>query len=241
MRKKKISEKVKREKTCCLCGWLVNHKKVKDGEVEILNLNYDQDIICDRCLVTKHCNRGDIKLPVNMEQDISEIKRVYEAVEAREIVTPLAISCLEMYTDQQFTRTRKMRVKMRKFIAKHDYKGVDLRRAQNIAGLDQQGLGKLFRISKTKVVRMETNKMPLSKQAIDFILEHCEGKKFKPKKVQKTLGMTHSTYLAKNAKIPPEREPPKKNNASQYKAPELKQFTKAEAFPHLYPQEDGND
>ena len=130
---------------------------------------------------------------------------------------------------------------MRQFINKHDYKGVDLRRAQNNAGLDQPGLGKLFGISKRKIVRMETNKVPLSKQAIDFILEHCEGKTFKPKKVQKTLGMTNSTYLAKNAKIPPERNPPKKKNSSQYKAPKLKQLTKEEAFPHLYAKEDGND
>ena len=134
-----------------------------------------------------------------------------------------------------------MRIQMRKFIAKHDYKGVDLRRAQKNAGLDQIGLGDLLGISKRKIVLMETNKMPLSQQAIEFILEHCDAKSFKPRKVQKTPTKTNSTYLAKNAKIAPEKQPLKKQVTCQYKAPKLKQFTKEEAFPHLYAKENSYD
>lgn len=184
---------------------------------------------------------GKIKLPVNEEQDITVIMRLYKDVEARNIVSALAINCLEEYTDQDFAHTKDMRTKMSRFIEAHDYKGVDLRRARNKLALNQQELGEKFGTSKVKVRRMETNKIPLSQVAINLILEHCEGKKFKRKKVQKTLGMTNSTYLAKNAKIAPERIPPKTKVSCQYKAPKLKQFTKEEAFPHLYEKENDND
>jgi hypothetical protein len=94
---------------------------------------------------------------------------------------------------------------MQAFLDKHFYKGIDLRRARNYAGMERHELAELFGTSKHYVKQMETNTKPLTQEAIDFIRVMGHAKKVPLKKLKKRASEGKCIDKPKNIKIPPEK------------------------------------
>lgn len=221
MRKKK--RKKNESKTCSLCG----------KDMSKWNLEFKNELLCGTCFFPINKDATDIDRTSD-QVEISVVKKLFDAVEAREIVSPYAISCLERATHHDFKNTKDFRVKMNAFLKKHYYKGTDLRETRKWAGFEQDELGDLFNVSKHQIKQMEVSKQPLSKDAIDFIRVMGGEKKVTLKKPPKSTNEYYPTCKPNLGYSPPERICQKSKNSALNNDPKLKQFTKEEAFPHLY-------
>lgn len=220
-KRKYFTEEQKRKKLCSLCG-----EKVNKREDKTWNLDYSKDIVCDSCLSrsVEHPRKEEIDFT-----DIDAVKKLYEATKARKIPSAVAIACLERITQNEFKSTRDFRQKMEAFLKKHYYKGIDLRRARKWSGMEQSELAEWFNVSKHRIIQMETGKKPLSQDAIDFIKVMGFAKRIPLKKCKKSVKVGYPTCNPKNGSIPPEKKTSKSTLSAQ-----IKQFTKEEAFPHIY-------
>ncbi len=142
--------------------------------------------------------------------EISLVKKLFDFNEERKIASVDAIVCLEQITGEDFKNTKDLRNNMTKFIDKHYYKGVDLRRARKASGMEQHELAEWFEVSKHRIVQMETNKIPLSEDAIAFIKVQGFKKTVPYKKAKKTVNAYSGMDNAKKHKIPPEKNMQKK-------------------------------
>ena len=193
-----MRKKTNVKKTCSICG----------KDLSKWNLDFTKELNCGTCFLTNDKDASRIARLSN-EVEISSVKKLYDAIKSREIVSPLVISCLENALGKEFHNTSDFRSKMRAFLDKHYYKGNDLRKARRYAGMEQDELAELFEVSKLRIKQMETNKKPLSQDAIDFIRVMGGEKKITLKKLSKTGNLGLGMHNAKNGNIPPERIIPK--------------------------------
>jgi len=162
------------------------------------------------------------------DTDISAVKRLYDAIRSREIISVAAIRCLEQITGSDFKNTKEFRHNMDQFLEKYYYKGIDLRRARKWTGMEQSELAEWFEVSRYRIKQMETNKKPLSKDALDFIKVMGFGKTILLKKGQKRQNAGHSMHKPNKVKIPPE----KKHQKQQSTAPKKHQKSKSMGEEH---------
>jgi hypothetical protein len=138
--------------------------------------------------------------------EISVVKKLYDAIIEREIISVPAIQCLELVTGYNFTCTKDFRNKMEQFFGKHYYCGADLRKARKWSGMERSDLADWFRISINNVKQMETNRKPLSQDAIDFIMVMGFKKTVPLKKKKKKAPATNRIQTTKIDKIAPEEK-----------------------------------
>lgn len=98
------------------------------------------------------------------------------------------IEVLENVTRYDFKYTKDFCNKMDTFMEKHYYKGVDLRKARNGSDLERSDLAELLGISSHTIKQMQTNKKPLSEDAVEFI-KTAGFKKTVPLKKSKKKGL----------------------------------------------------
>ncbi len=151
------------------------------------------------------------------EIDISAVKKLYDAIRSREIISVAAIKCLEQITGCEFKNTKNFCHKMEQFLDKHYYKGIDLRRARKWTGMEQSELAEWFEVSKYRIKQMETNKKPLSQDALDFIKVMGFGKTIPLKKGQKRQNKGHSMHRPNKVKIPPKKKHQKQQSTAPKK------------------------
>jgi len=193
-----------RKKACSQCGKDLSH----------MNLDFSQKIICGNCLFSVRKKPHD---EVRSETDISAVKKLYDAIKAREIISVAAIRCLEQITGSDFKNTKDFCNKMDQFLDKHHYKGIDLRRARKLTGMEQSELAEWFGVSKCRIKQMETNKKPLSQDSLDFIKVMGFEKTTQLKKGQKRQNKGHSMHRPNKLKIPPEKKHQKQQNTTPKK------------------------
>lgn len=138
--------------------------------------------------------------------EIRAIKKLYDAIIQRKIISVLAIQWLEHITGYDFKCTRDFHDKMGKFFGKHYYLGADLRRARKWSGLERSDLADLLGVSVHTIKKMEINKKPLSQDAIDFIIAMGFKKTIPLKKKKKKASATNRIQTRKNDKIAPEKK-----------------------------------
>ncbi len=194
------------EEKCYVCGENL-------GQCDV---DCTSEFICSTCSIIQE-NEAPRKPKSSAGVEISFVKRFYDAIEAREIVCMEAISILENLLGTDFHNTSDFRSKMQAYLDKHFYKGVDLRRARKYAGMEQSDLAELFGISKLRIKQMETNKKPLSDDAIDFIRVMGGERRVTSKKVSKRRNLGLGMHNAKNSIIPPEKTIPKQHISSLIK------------------------
>lgn len=138
-----------------------------ERDLSSMKLDFSRKIICSRCLLLAD---REAQENVRNSTHITAIKKLYEAIKSREIVNVEAVKCLERITGTNFKNTRDFHNKMKNFLEKHDYRGVDLRRARKLTEMDRGELANWLGVSKHKIKQMETNKKALSREALDFIM-----------------------------------------------------------------------
>lgn len=183
-------------KYCSVCG----------KDLSTWNLDFNRDIICHSCVLS---SRGQDETKDKISKDYTEIsvvKKLYDAIIERKIISVLAIQCLEQVTRYEFASTKDFRNKMEQFLNKNYYRGVDLRKARKWSGMERSDLADWFGISIHTIKQMETNKKPLSQDAIDFIMVMGFRKTVPLKKVKKKASATNRIRTRKNGKIPPEKK-----------------------------------
>ncbi|MBD3155141.1 MAG: hypothetical protein GF368_00615 [Candidatus Aenigmarchaeota archaeon] len=186
-------------KRCSICGKYLSN----------MNLDFSRKIICSSCLlnpkrITHKGNKEDEK--ERYETDVYFVKKLYEAVKSGEMVTVAAIDCLERSIGEIFKNKRDMHKKMQDFLEKHDYWGVDLRRARKWSGMDRRELAWWFDVSIHRIKQMETNKKPLTRKAIDFIRIMGFKKTVTMKKSKKEANEGFSTRTPKKTKTSPKKK-----------------------------------
>ena len=189
---------MKKEKTCSICA----------KGLSKWNLDSGGETYCGLCFPKEDEYQLSGSNP-SIGIEISFVKKFYDAIESREIISVTAISLLENLLGTDFHNTNDFRSKMQAYLNKHFYKGIDLRRARKYAGMEQDELAELFGISKLRIKQMETNKKPLPQDAIDFIRVMGGEKKVTSKKSPKKRNLGLGMHNAKNGNIPPEKTIPK--------------------------------
>lgn len=151
--------------------------------------------------------QGDTKGRTSKEHiEIRAIKKLYDAIIEKKITSVLAIQCLELVTRYSFTCTKDFRKKMEQFFSKHYYRGADLRKTRKWSGMERSDLADLFGVSVHTIKKIETNKKPLSQDAIDFIIAMGFKKTVPLKKKKKKASEHHCIQTTKIDKIPPEKK-----------------------------------
>jgi len=150
-------------KTCEYC----------DKDLSHMNLAFSRKLICSSCLLKPkripHKKNKEEEEKEKYETDVYFVKKLYEAVKSGEIVSVDAIDCLERSIRKSFKSKRDLHKKMKDFLKKHDYRGVDLRRARKWSGMDRKELAWWLDVSIHRIKQIETNKRPLTRKEIDFI------------------------------------------------------------------------
>ena len=161
---------------------------------------------CDAYQISSD-EQADSKRRVSKEHiEIRVIKKLYDAITQRKIISVLAIQWLEHITGNDFKCTKDFHNKMEKFFSKHYYRGADLRKARKWSGMDHSELANWFDVSRNTIKKMETNKKPLSQDAIDFIMVMGFRKTVLLKKAKKMASATNRIQTRKNDKIAPEKK-----------------------------------
>ena len=142
--------------------------------------------------------------------EVGVIKKLFDAIRERKIadlqMAVLAIGCLERITGSEFKDTKDFLNKMEQFFKKYHYVGKDLRRARKESGMERSDLATRLGESKHAIKHMETNKKPLSQDAIEFIKEMGGEKQVPLKKYRKKGFEPNSMDMPKKDKIPPEKK-----------------------------------
>jgi len=186
----------KLNKNCSICG----------KDLSKWNLDFSRDIVCDSC-VSGVREQVETKDKISKEYtEISAVKKLYDAIIKKKITSVQAIQCLERVTGHEFTSTKDFCNKMEQFLNKHYYHGADLRKARKWSGMERSDLADWFRISIHTIKKMETNKKPLSQDAIDFIMVMGFRKTVLLKKAKKMASATNRIQTRKNDKIAPEKK-----------------------------------
>ena len=149
--------------------------------------------------------------------DIRAIKKLHDAITQRKNIRVSAIQWLEYITGYDFKCTKDFNDKMEKFFSKHYYCSADLRKARKWSGMERSDLADWFRISIHNVKQMETNKKPLSQDAIDFIMVMGFKKTVPLKKKKKKASEYNCIQTTKNDKIVPEKKLKKPQVSDQIK------------------------
>ncbi|MFW6173285.1 MAG: hypothetical protein ACOC5T_06020 [Elusimicrobiota bacterium] len=203
-------------KQCSICG----------KDLSRMNLDFSKKIICSSCLLKPkripHKRKKEEEEKERYETDVYFVKKLYEAVKSGEIVSVDAIDCLERTIRKNFKNKRDFYKKMEEFLKKHDYRGVDLRRARKRLGMDPKRAGKRFEmdcqkrdrrilawwldVSIHRIKQMEANKKPLTRKAIDFIRIMGFKKTVTMKKHIKKANKGYSTRTPKKTKTSPKKK-----------------------------------
>lgn len=142
--------------------------------------------------------------------EVSVIKKLFDAIRERKIADPqiaaLAIGCLERITSCDFKDNKDFCTKMELFLKKYHYVGNDLRKARKESGMERSDLATKLGVSKHAIKLMETNKKPLSQDAIEFIKEMRGEKRIPLKKCRKKGSEPNSMDMPKKDKILPEKK-----------------------------------
>ena len=125
--------------------------------------------------------------------EIRVIKKLYDAITQRKNIRVSAVQWLEHITGYDFKCTKDFHDKMEKFFSRHYYRGADLRKARKWSGMERSDLADLFGVSINTIKKMETNKKPLSQDAIDFIIA-MGFKKTVPLKKKEKKGFRTQLY-----------------------------------------------
>jgi len=169
-----------------------------------MNLDFSRKIICSSCLLKPkripHKSNKEEEENEKYETDVYFVKKLYEAVKSGEMVSVDAIDCLERSIRKNFKNKRDFHKKMEEFLKKHDYRGVDLRRARKWTGMDRRELAWWLDVSIHRIKQMETNKKPLTRKEIDFIRVMGGKKTVTMKKSKKKANKGLSTRTHKKTK-----------------------------------------
>jgi ribosome-binding protein aMBF1 (putative translation factor) len=184
-------------KACQICGKDLSKWK---------QLDFSKDIVCDRCIFSSgRKNKAEDKSSKEYFE-ISAVKKLCNAILGRKITSFLAIQCLEWVTGYSFTCTKDFRNKMERFFTKHYYRGADLRKARKWSGMDYSELADWFGVSIHTIKQMETNKKPLSQEAVGFIIVMGFKKTVPLKKKKKKASEPNCIQTTKIDKNPSERK-----------------------------------
>lgn len=183
-------------KNCSICG----------KDVSKWNLDFSRDIVCDSC-VSGVREQVETKDKISKEYtEISAVKKLYDAIIKKKITSVQAIQCLEKVTGYKFVNTKDFCNKMEQFLNKHYYHGADLRNARKWSGMERSDLADWFGVSTHTIKQLETNKKPLSQDAIDFIMVMGFKKKVPLKKNKKKASEYNCIQTTKIDKILPEKK-----------------------------------
>lgn len=190
----------KLNKKCSICGKDLSH----------MNLDFNRKIICSSCLLKPkripHKSNKEEDEKEKHETDVYFVKKLYEAVKSGEMVSVDDIDCLERSIRKNFKNKRDFHKKMEEFLKKHDYRGVDLRRARKWSVMDRRELAWWLDVSIHRIRQMETNKKTLSRKAIDFIRIMGFKKTVTMKKRKKKVNEGFSTRMPKKTKTSPKKK-----------------------------------
>jgi ribosome-binding protein aMBF1 (putative translation factor) len=175
-------------------------------DISMWNLDFSKDIVCSSCIFgSRRKNKTEDKSS-KAHFEISEVKKLYDKIIEKKIASVQAIQCLDLVTGYGFTGKKDFRKKIEQFFAKHYYCGADLRNARKWSGMVRSDLADWFDVSINTIKKMETNKKPLSQDAISFIIVMGFKKTVRLKKKKKKASEHNCIQTTKIDKIPPEKK-----------------------------------
>ncbi len=148
--------------------------------------------------------------------EISKLKGLYDEVldkgEPGTVFTPdetqrrvNIVRFFEQVLHTKFEGAKDFKMKMDSFFAKKFYRGYDLREARKARGWEKKDLANHLGVSQTRILRMETNHKPLTKQAVNFIIEMGFERTIKVGKPQKKACEGVHREMAQNGTISPKK------------------------------------